>query len=183
MQHSVELKPVKATANKIVQIANSNKRSMVESNNSTRRATTITRRIPVILLTSVANKPESLLTALEKRGIVIKGVSKEDLVHLKEIAGLDYSSLSKALTVTKATLINKKDGQKFSADLSEKIVGLADIYSYGYSVFEDTERFNDWMHKPNQALGGEEPYSLVDSQFGREEVKDIIGRIEYGVFS
>ncbi len=136
-----------------------------------------------IILSYAADKPESTMTALEKMKLARTGISKQDLELLKQTTGLDYDSLAKGLAVTKATLFNKKGQEKFSADLSERIVSLADIYSYGYAVFEDVERFNTWMHSPNQALGAQAPYFLVDNQFGREEVKDLIGRIEYGVYS
>ena len=77
----------------------------------------------------------------------------------------------------------KKKQQKFSTVLSERIMSLADIYSYGYEVFEDEDRFNRWMFRPNRALNGKAPYELMDNHFGREEVRNIIGRIEYGVYS
>jgi len=44
--------------------------------------------------------------------------------------GLDYDNLDKGLAVTKATLFSKEEEEKFSANLSERIVSLADIYSY-----------------------------------------------------
>jgi len=136
-----------------------------------------------IILTGVADKPESQMTAVEKMKIARSGVSKKDLENLKEVAALDYEELSKALSVTRATLINKKGEDKFNTGLSERIVGLADIYSYGYSVFEDEDNFNKWMFRSNHALGGKTPYDLIDNQFGREEIRNIIGRIEYGVYS
>lgn len=136
-----------------------------------------------IILADAAHKPENLMTPIEKMDIVRIGVSKKDLESLKKIADLDYDDLAKALSVTRATLINKKREEKFNSVLSERIVGLADIYSYGYEVFEDEERFNRWMFRPNKALGGQTPYDLLDNQFGREEVRNIIGRIEFGVYS
>src|SRR4051812_44274063 len=136
-----------------------------------------------IMLLHAAHKPESNMTALEKMQLARTGISKQDLELLKQTTGLDYDNLAKGLAVTKATLFNKKGKEKFSADLSERIVSLADIYSYGYAVFEDVEHFNTWMHRPNGALGGQHPYAIIDNQFGREEVKDLIGRIEYGVYS
>lgn len=137
----------------------------------------------VRILANASDKPESRMTPLEKWGIVRAGVDKIDLEHLKIAAKLDYDTLAKALSVTRATLINKKQGEKFNAAVSDRIVGLADIYSYGYEVFEDTDRFNQWMFRPNQALGGQAPYELLDNQFGREEVRNMIGRIDYGVYS
>ncbi len=136
-----------------------------------------------IILADATQKPESQLTGFEKMHIVRDGVSKKDLELLKSKAELDYTMLAKALSVTRATLINKKRTQKFNSSLSEKILGMADLYSYGFEVFEDEARFNQWMARPNKALGGQAPYDLIDNQFGREEVKNLIGRIDYGIYS
>jgi putative toxin-antitoxin system antitoxin component (TIGR02293 family) len=136
-----------------------------------------------VILSNATEKPERELSAFEKMHIVRDGVTKKDLELLKSKADLDYTMLAKALSVTRATLINKKRGERFGAGLSEKIVGMADLYSYGFEVFEDKERFNQWMSKPNKALGGQFPYDLIDNQFGREEVKNLIGRIDYGIYS
>lgn len=123
------------------------------------------------------------LTSFEKMKIVKRGITKSYLVRLKETASLDYDALAQALSVTRSTLINKKDSEKFNDNLSERIVALADLYSFGYEVFEDTKRFNDWMFHSNQALGGELPFNLIDNQYGRDEVHNLIGRIAYGVYS
>lgn len=136
-----------------------------------------------VILADASPKPENQLTGFEKMHIVRDGVSKKDLELLKSKTSLDYTMLAKALAVTRATLINKKRSEKFSAGLSEKILGMADLYSYGFEVFEDEGRFNLWMSKPNKALGGQAPYDLIDNHFGREEVKNLIGRIDYGVYS
>ena len=137
----------------------------------------------IVILTEAVNKKESQMTSLEKMDAARVGVSKKDLENLKAKTKLDYDKLAKALSVTRATLINKKRQEKFNASLSERIIGLADIYSYGYEVFEDEERFNRWVLEPNQALNGKTPFELLDNQFGREEVRNIIGRIAYGVYS
>lgn len=129
------------------------------------------------------HRQPSAMTPMEKWKLVRIGISKKDLEGLKEKTELDYDNLSAALSVTRATLINKKGNEKFSSSVSEAIVSLADIYAYGYEVFEDEKNFNNWMFRPNKALGGEMPYALLDNQFGREEVKNIIGRIDYGVHS
>lgn len=135
------------------------------------------------ILSHASPKPESHLTAFEKMDLIREGISKRDLELLKNKTELDYTMLAKALSVTRATLINKKRDQKFGAGLSEKIVGLADLYSYGFEVFESEDRFNQWMTSPNRALGGQIPYDLIDNQYGREEVKNLIGRIDYGAYS
>lgn len=138
---------------------------------------------PKAILMNAVQKPENKMSSIEKMHAVRSGISKKDLENLKAKTNLDYGRLAKALSVTRATLINKKKQQKFNAALSERIISLADIYSYGYEVFDDEERFNRWMFKPNKALNGQAPYELMDNQFGREEIKNLIGRIDYGVYS
>ncbi len=131
----------------------------------------------------IGRKPESHMTAFEKMNMARAGISKKSLEIMKAKAGLGYEKLASTLSVTKATLINKKRGQKYGRTLSERIVGLADIYSFGFEVFGDQRRFNEWMASPNCALGGKAPVDVAGSLFGREEVRNIIGRIDYGVYS
>lgn len=121
--------------------------------------------------------------AYQKIETIKEGISKEELENLKEQTGIDYNMLSKVLAVTKATLHNKKGKERFDAAISERILRLADIYSYGYTVFKDQEKFNRWMKAPNRALGYEAPLNLAETIYGMEEVRNIIGRIEYGVYS
>lgn len=127
--------------------------------------------------------PLEAMTPVQKMQIVRDGVSKAYLVSLKKETGLDYDALAQALSVTRSTLINKKGTQKFNDNLSGRIVALADLYSFGYSVFEDKERFNRWMFHPNQALGGVLPFDYVDNHYGRQELSGLLGRMAYGVFS
>lgn len=152
---------------------------LVSFNYSTRNFTSPDNTI----LKKSAKKPESRMTSFEKISMIKEGISKKELENLKDKAGLDYNQLSKVLSVARATLINKKGNDKFDMNLSEKIVSVADIYSYGYEVFEDEAKFNDWIFRSNKSLGGKPPYDLLDNQYGREEVKNLIGRIDYGVYS
>ena len=138
---------------------------------------------PTMYLTAGRQLPLSGMTPLQKMQISKNGVSKNYLEQFKKTTALDYDDLAGALAVTRATLINKKGNEKFNGPLSERIVSLADLYAYGYEVFEDTEAFNQWMQASNQALGGLTPLSITDSLYGREEIKSLIGRIAYGVYS
>ncbi len=123
------------------------------------------------------------MTPYQKMQIVRDGVTKDYLTKLKEETSLDYDALAQALSVTRATLINKKGEQKFNDHVSEGIIAVAEIYSFGYEVFENKNNFNRWMFAANQALSGAAPFDLMDNQFGREEIRNLIGRIAYGVYS
>lgn len=142
-----------------------------------------TKGINNIILSEKTDKPEASMTTFEKMEMVKNGLTKKDIEMLKQKASLDYDELAYLLSVTRATLINKKGDDKFSPVLSERIIAIADIYSYGLEVFDDNELLHDWIIQSNRALGGNTPFSLMNTQFGREEVRNIIGRIAYGVYS
>jgi putative toxin-antitoxin system antitoxin component (TIGR02293 family) len=128
-------------------------------------------------------RAEYEMSALEKMALIEAGISKKALEALKQHADLDYDQLAQVLNVARATLINKKGDARFSLDISDKILGLAEIYSYGYQVFEDRDKFNEWIFRSNRALGNHSPFNFLHNSFGREEIKHLIGRIEYGVYS
>lgn len=133
----------------------------------------------------VLQEPEPIytLSPVQKINKIKSGISKKELTSMKEVASLDYDTLSGLLAVGRATLLNKKGNDKFNNAISERILTLADLYSYGYKVFGSTENFNSWMKEPNIALSNQPPLALADTILGIQEIKNIIGRIEYGVYS
>ncbi|MES2648040.1 MAG: MbcA/ParS/Xre antitoxin family protein [Bacteroidota bacterium] len=135
------------------------------------------------IFSSSLSATKNKLTAFEKISLVDKGILKKDLTLFKERTGWDYNQLSDILGVARAKLIAKKGEERFDKQVSERILSLADLYSYGYEVFEDEDRFNSWIFSPNHSLNGLAPFDYLDTQFGREEIKDLIGRIDYGVYS
>jgi putative toxin-antitoxin system antitoxin component (TIGR02293 family) len=143
----------------------------------------VVKREKGVFLKQDISRSGSQMTAVEKMEATRAGISKAELEGLKEKAGLDYDQLAQLLDVSRATLINKKGAERFAPSLSERIMSLADIYSYGYDVFGGIQQFNEWIFQPIQALGGKAPYDLLDNQYGREEVRNVIGRIDYGVYS
>lgn len=138
---------------------------------------------PTMYYSGNAAIPLNDLTSIQKMKIIKNGISKTYLEHLKKETALDYDALAGALSVTRATLINKKGSQKFSDQISERIISLADLYSFGYEVFGDKMSFNKWMFTANQALGGLRPFDIIDNFYGKQEVRNLIGRIAYGVYS
>jgi len=119
----------------------------------------------------------------QKIAVIESGISKFELAKVKQETGLDYEALSRILGVTKTTLHNKKGNEKFAAPVSEKLLQLADIYVLGYEIFGDKEHFKHWIANPIRSTGGIAPMELLKTYYGREEVKNIIGRIAWGIIS
>ncbi|SIO53759.1 antitoxin Xre/MbcA/ParS toxin-binding domain-containing protein [Chitinophaga niabensis] len=117
-----------------------------------------------------------------KETFVRAGIMKEQLTCLKNVLALDYFTLSCMLAITERTIHMKKEDETFSHIISDRIMGIAELYGYGYKVFSDGERFNTWMKLPNRYFHGRTPIELMDTQVGAQKVKDEIRRFEVGTF-
>ena len=126
--------------------------------------------------------PVTGLSLFQKMKMSESGISKKELEKLKSSFGLNYEQLAELLLVTKATLINKPLTSRFNSAISERIISIWEIYAYGYAVFSEP-LFREWLFRKNRALDQKTPFAFLHSSFGREEIKNLIGRIEYGVYS
>lgn len=122
------------------------------------------------------------MAASSKIDYIRNGADKKDLLSLKDRLQVDYDDLSLFLSVSRGKLISRKSNEKFDAVTSEKIVTVADLVSYGIHVFEDENRFIHWFKNPVVSLGNKAPIEYIDTSFGIEEVRNALGRIEYGIY-
>jgi putative toxin-antitoxin system antitoxin component (TIGR02293 family) len=61
---------------------------------------------------------------------------------------------------------------------------LDELYSIGYEVFnQEMGKFHRWLRKPNPALGGAQPRKLMETTNGRNEVHDLLVRMDHGIFA
>lgn len=122
------------------------------------------------------------LPSAAKIGYIKSGISKLYLVGIKDAINLDYDTLGRILSVSRAKLLSKKPEEKFDQLTSERIMLLADVFSYGLAVFEDKDRLTAWLKRPSKALGDKSPIDMMDTLYGIQEIKNELGRIEYGVY-
>lgn len=57
------------------------------------------------------------------------------------------------------------------------------VYQKAIEIFGSEEKSEKWLNTSNTALGGITPVQAMSSVSGVESVMDILGRIEYGVYS
>lgn len=121
--------------------------------------------------------PESFSEPLKRVDSFREGLSKKSFENLKEITGLDSTTLAAALGVSSKTIQRK---QIFDVIQSEKMYELADLYATGLSYF-GKEGFRRWMNRPLFSIGNRKPIELIDVNEGILLLKAEISRLQHGI--
>jgi len=98
--------------------------------------------------------------------------------------GVRQEELSAALGLpTTRTLRRRKKPNRLEPGESDRLVRTARIVAWAIDVFGSREKAAAWLDRPNRALGGEKPLSLLDTEIGAGQIEDVLGRMEHGVIS
>lgn len=82
------------------------------------------------------------------------------------------------------TLSRRKASGRLSPDESERLLRISRIVDQAVALFEgDHDAAMQWLQTPQPALNREKPLDFARTEIGAREVEDLIGRLEYGVFS
>lgn len=76
-----------------------------------------------------------------------------------------------------------KQGEPLSLAQSDRLYRLVRTVARATEVFEDRVVAVQWMQSPNRALEGQTPLSVLDTEVGEEQVRNLLGRIDYGVYT
>jgi putative toxin-antitoxin system antitoxin component (TIGR02293 family) len=112
-----------------------------------------------------------------------RGISKKTLVKVSKFSGISMRELSSLLPVSLRTLQRYNDDDLLEPYVSERVLLITEVLARGLDVFQSAEKLQHWLHTPAAALGNRTPLSLLDTSFGARMVTDMLGRMEYGVYS
>jgi len=76
-----------------------------------------------------------------------------------------------------------KNEERFTTQESDAIYRLAMLIKLATDLFNDEQRALEWIRESVYGLGGKRPLDMVSTTVDFEIVKDLIGRVEHGVFS
>ena len=111
------------------------------------------------------------------------GVPKKALDILIAKTGISINELPGILHISDRTLRRYTSSQKLNAELSERVIELAMLYSRGEDVFENLSAFNEWMDSTVMAFGNKKPKEYLDTSLGIQILFEELGRIEHGIFA
>jgi putative toxin-antitoxin system antitoxin component (TIGR02293 family) len=111
------------------------------------------------------------------------GLPVQELDTLREGLDLPMERLVPLLGLSKATMHRRKLTGKLDLSESDKVVRFARLLGLALRTLESIENARAWLASPQVGLGGAIPLEYAETEVGAREVEDLLGRIEYGVYS
>ncbi|MDQ3061257.1 MAG: DUF2384 domain-containing protein [Acidobacteriota bacterium] len=112
------------------------------------------------------------------------GFSFDALERLGKTTGLSLERLRVAVRITPRTLTRRKKEKKLSPEESDRLVSVSRLLAQTFELFEgNADAGMRWFQSPNRALNGQSPIEVAATETGAREVENLIGRLEYGVFT
>lgn len=112
------------------------------------------------------------------------GLNANVIKNFRTHFNFSIDTTAQLLNVSEPTLYRwTKDNKVLDSYLSVKLLELVELFLFGIGVFENERNFFSWFELPNRALGGMEPKKLAEFPNGISKVRELIGRIEHGVYS
>ena len=114
------------------------------------------------------------------RQVITKGLKRSAFERLKLLTQASRKELVDVVRIPTRTLSRR---EVFHPDESERILRVAAAFQRTIEVFEDLKKARRWFSAPQRALSGKTPFQYCDTEVGADEVMNLLGRIEHGVFS
>ena len=112
-----------------------------------------------------------------------KGLRFTELKTLQDTLDLPFDELASKLSISRATLHRRKSAGRLSPDESDKVIRFARLLEHAANVFGSLEKGRAWLKFPQYGLGGAVPLNYAETEVGAREVDNLLGRIDYDVYS
>ena len=112
-----------------------------------------------------------------------KGLRFSELETLQNSIGMPFEQLAAKLSISRSTLQRRKTNGRLSPDESDKVMRFARLLEHATDVFGDVDKARAWLKFPQRGLGGAVPLDYAETEIGAREVDNLLGRIDYGVYS
>src|SRR5216110_3574282 len=112
-----------------------------------------------------------------------KGLRFSELKTLQDTLDLPFEKLAAKLSISRSTLQRRKAAGRLSPDESDKVMRFSRLLEHATKVFGHIDKARAWLKHPQYGLGGAVPLDYAETEIGAREVDNLLGRIDYGVYS
>lgn len=122
--------------------------------------------------------------SLDFINIASEGLSANVIRNFRNYFDLSVETTAQMLNVSEPSVYRwTKANKKLDKNIAIKLFEISELFLLGSEVFGSKVKFFKWLDLPNTALGGIQPKGLIEVPEGISKLKDLLGRIEHGVFS
>jgi len=130
----------------------------------------------VLKLTQENVRPIYIIKCIEK------GFTATRLRAVQSYLDLGDQELARYTYIKLRTLARRKT-TRLTPTESDRVFRLAKLAALSTELFEgNRDAANTWLKSPNVGLADNTPLSFAETNPGYDEVVDLIGRLEHGVF-
>jgi len=115
--------------------------------------------------------------------ITRNGLPKSAVLTLSKLLGISMERMSDLIHISHRTIQRKSDTDLLNVYSTEQILEIAQVVSSGIQVLGTLDNFTSWLHSEIRVLNYNKPIGLLDTSFGTALILDVLGRIEFGVYS
>jgi putative toxin-antitoxin system antitoxin component (TIGR02293 family) len=116
-------------------------------------------------------------------GTVRKGLSTDVFKTVAAKLKMSDRQLAGVLKIPDRTLDRRLKHGVLSPEESDRLARVAKILQRAHEVFGNAEKARGWMNTRLAAFEGETPLQRADTSLGASQVEDVLGRIDYGVYT
>lgn len=109
-------------------------------------------------------------------------VQASRLDRLKSL-GFSAGEIAEVVAPRRTLDRRKKSPKPLPLDESDRVLRLERIMEHAERVLGSREKANLWLRRPNRALDGAVPMELLKSESGAFHVSEVLGRVEFGMYS
>jgi putative toxin-antitoxin system antitoxin component (TIGR02293 family) len=135
-------------------------------------------------MATVALKRSQAITTIHQQiGQIHAGLSFRAVQNLQKALDVPMEKLASVLGMSRATLHRRKIQGKIDKEESEKLLRYQRLLKKAEEVFGDAKAAREWLTNKQSGLGNAVPLEFARTEIGAREVENLLGRIEYGVYS
>ena len=102
--------------------------------------------------------------------------------RLAELFGAAAGEFAEVVGIDPRTLTRRRNEGKLTTRESSSLYHLLVLYVHALDVLGGPEAVRNWLHAPEADFADMKPFELLDTAPGIQEVDQLLGRIEHGVF-
>ena len=126
---------------------------------------------------------QAIATVHQQINRIHAGLSFRAVQNLQKALDLPMEKLAHVLGMSRATLHRRKIQGRIDQEESEKLVRYQRLLKKAEEVLGDAASAREWLTSKQTGLGRAVPLDFAKTEIGAREVENLLGRIEYGVYS